>query len=119
MAAGGWPRFCGPVWAHLPVLWLAVGRLSAAVGGPLPDGVGQWSSVPPSSVYPLFILFYWSIVDLQCCVSFRYTESDSVIHMVLVQSLKLCVTLCGPMDCNMPAFPVLYNLPELAQTHVH
>lgn len=54
MAAGGWPRFCGPVWAHLPVLWLVVGRLSAAVGGPLPDGVGQRSSVPPSSVYPFF-----------------------------------------------------------------
>ena len=46
-------------------------------------------------------------------------QSDSVIHIVLAQSLKLCMTLCGPMDCNMPAFPVLYNLPELAQTHVH
>ena len=23
------------------------------------------------------------------------------------------------MDCSMPGFPVLYHLPELAQTHVH
>ena len=23
------------------------------------------------------------------------------------------------MDCNMPGFPVLHHLPELAQTHVH
>ena len=28
-------------------------------------------------------------------------------------------TLCDPMDCSMPGFPVLhYHLPEFAQTHV-
>ena len=32
---------------------------------------------------------------------------------------KLCPTLCNPMDCSMPGFPVLCHLPELAQTHVH
>ena len=32
---------------------------------------------------------------------------------------KLCLTLCNPMDCSMPGFPVLYHLPELVQTHVH
>ena len=26
-------------------------------------------------------------------------------------------TLCDPMDCSMPGFPVLHHLPELAQTH--
>ena len=31
---------------------------------------------------------------------------------------KLCPALCDPMDCSMPGFPVLYNLPEMAQTHV-
>ena len=30
-----------------------------------------------------------------------------------------CQTLCNPMDCSMPDFPVLYYFPELAQTHVH
>ena len=30
-----------------------------------------------------------------------------------------CLTLCHPMDCNTPGFPVLHNLLELAQTHVH
>ena len=30
-----------------------------------------------------------------------------------------CPTLCNPMDCSMPGFPVHYQLPELAQTHVH
>jgi len=30
-----------------------------------------------------------------------------------------CLTLCDPLDCNIPGFPVLYHLPELAGTHVH
>ena len=28
-------------------------------------------------------------------------------------------TLCDPMDCSTPEFPVHYQLLELAQTHVH
>ena len=32
---------------------------------------------------------------------------------------QLCPTLCDPMDCSMPGFPVHHQLPELAQTHVH
>ena len=32
---------------------------------------------------------------------------------------QLCPTLCDPMDCSMPGFPVLHYLLELAQTHVH
>ena len=30
-----------------------------------------------------------------------------------------CPTLCDPMDCSMPGFPVYHQIPELAQTHVH
>ena len=32
---------------------------------------------------------------------------------------QLYPTLCDPMDCSMPGFPVHYQLPEFAQTHVH
>ena len=32
---------------------------------------------------------------------------------------QLCLTLCNPMDCSVPGFPVLHCLPESAQTHVH
>ena len=32
---------------------------------------------------------------------------------------QLCLTLCDPMDCIRPGFPVHYQLPEFAQTHVH
>ena len=30
-----------------------------------------------------------------------------------------CPTLCDPMDCSTPGFPVHHQLPELAQTHAH
>ena len=30
-----------------------------------------------------------------------------------------CLTLCGPMDCSTPGFPVYQQYQELAQTHVH
>ena len=29
------------------------------------------------------------------------------------------LTLCNPMDCSTPGFPVHHQLPKLAQTHVH
>ena len=32
---------------------------------------------------------------------------------------RSCPTLCDPMDCSTPGFPVLHHLLELAQTHVH
>ena len=32
---------------------------------------------------------------------------------------KLCPTLCDPMDCSMPGFPVSHYLLEFAPTHVH
>ena len=33
--------------------------------------------------------------------------------------LLLCPTLCNPMDCSTPGFPVHHQLLELTQTHVH
>ena len=41
---------------------------------------------------------------------------NSVQFTSIAQS---CLTLCDPMDCSMPGFPVLHHLLELAQTHVH
>ena len=33
--------------------------------------------------------------------------------------IKLCPTLCDPMNCRIPGFPVLQCLLEFSQTHVH
>ena len=32
---------------------------------------------------------------------------------------QLCPTLCDPLDCSIPGFPIHHHLWELAQTHVH
>ena len=41
-------------------------------------------------------------------------------HSVQFSSIaQLCPTLCNPMDCSTPGFPVHYQLLELTQTHVH
>ena len=44
----------------------------------------------------------YPLVTLNCC---------SVAHS--------CLTLCDPMYCSTPGFPVLHHLQDLAQTHVH
>ena len=41
-------------------------------------------------------------------------------QMVVVQLLShVAQTLCDPMDCRTPSFPVFHRLPEFALTHVH
>ena len=32
---------------------------------------------------------------------------------------QLCLTLCDPMNRNMPGIPVHHQLPEFTQSHVH
>ena len=39
--------------------------------------------------------------------------------MVCCSVAKSYLTLCDPTDCSTPGFPVLHQLLEFAQTHVH
>ena len=32
---------------------------------------------------------------------------------------QFCPTICNPMVCSTPGFPVLHHFPNLAKTHVH
>ena len=36
-------------------------------------------------------------------------------YRLLLSVTKLYLTLCDPMDCSMPGFPVLHHLPEFSQ----
>ena len=51
-----------------------------------------------------------------CNKTWRLANAPSVQFSSVAQ---LCPTLCDPMDCNMPGFPVHHQLLELIQTHVH
>ena len=44
------------------------------------------------------------------------TQVSSITVSLVAQS---CLTLCDPMDCISPGFPVHHQPPELAQTYVH
>ena len=48
----------------------------------------------------------------------RNTEVSLWLEFVVIQSLS-CPTLCNPINCSTPGFPVLHYLLELPQTHVH
>ena len=56
------------------------------------------------------------------CVSSVHSRSGhtgSKTQCFCCSVTQSCLTLCDPMDCSMPGFPVLHYLLELVQTHVH
>ena len=55
----------------------------------------------------------WSLIS-------RIMDTSMSMDMSCCYSVtQLCLTLCDPINCSMPGFPVLHNLLEFAQTHVH
>ena len=60
----------------------------------------------------LLTLSTFHVSGITCYISLLYVS----LQFSLVA--QLCLTLCDPMDCSTPDFPVHHQLPELAQTHV-
>ena len=67
------------------------------------------------------------LMEAHLCI-FHRTRASVLAKSVFVVTLlkycccsvaKLCLTLCDPMDCSIPGFPVLHYLLEFAQTCVH
>ena len=53
-------------------------------------------------------------------LSHQGSPSDMLRGTVQFNSItQLCLTLCDPVDCSMPGFPVHHQLPQPAQMHVH
>ena len=67
----------------------------------------------------------WSESRFFLCRPSSTNAFEGLIILILVLSVQFssfaqsCSTLCSPMDCSMPFFPVHYQLLELAQTQVH
>ena len=49
------------------------------------------------------------------CQCSRFSLSSVQLRSVT----QSCPTLCDPMNCSTPGYPVHHQHPELAQTHVH
>ena len=41
------------------------------------------------------------------------------LHVSVSSVIQSCLTLCDPMDCSIPGFPVHHQLLEPTQTHVY
>ena len=45
-------------------------------------------------------------------------QSEEELKSLFSSVTQSCLTLCNPMNCSMPGFPVHHQLPELVQTRV-
>ena len=98
---------------------------TAAYQAPLSMGFSRqeyWSGVPLPS--PAAIQSHLKVTLLILVLLLFLTHLQSLPPVkscwCSVSSVtQSCLTLCNLMDCSMPGLPVLYQLPELAQTHVH
>ena len=86
---------------------------------------GNWINI-----YLIFTVFYSLPLFLVSSVIFQsisdfsgFNPAFKLLHFLSSLQFRsvtqLCLTLCNPMDCSTPGFPVLHQLPELTQTHVH
>ena len=79
--------------------------------------LGLWIDFSnPSSILGL-ILGLW--IDFTNPSSKRWNLWIIKVNWISSSVAQSCPTLWDPMDCSTPCFPVHYQLPELAQTHVH
>ena len=75
----------------------------------------------------VYLLALWSAPAYQCQQEKKKTppvtlilQKTSIMLSNQFSSItQSCPTLCDLMDCSMTGLPVSYQLPELAQTHVH
>ena len=67
---------------------------------------------------PHFLIHKMGVIVGTTHISVRNIIYTS-IYGQLSSVAQSCLTLCDPIDCSMPGFPVYHQLPELAQTHVH
>ena len=107
-------------------VWLFVTQWRVALQAPLSMGFNRqeyWSVLP----------FYYSrgsswprdwihVFCISCIGRFFTTEppgKPEVNYMCLCLVAQSLPTLCKPMDCSTPGFPVFHSPLEFAQAHVH
>ena len=85
--------------------------------GPSPvetPSTGSYKSEPETlyQVVPLHPQHIIKSIDIGFKPIYIYTYQFSSVT-------QSCLTLCEPMDCSTPGFPVHHQVPVLTQTHVH
>ena len=54
-----------------------------------------------------------------CIYIYIYKDFLYYLRCCCCSVTQSCLIFCDPIDCSTPGFPVLHNLPEFAQIHVH
>ena len=66
------------------------------------------------------MVFLTKLRELKIKLNFNLNElTKQKLEYQFSSVAQSCPTLCNPMDCSMPGFPVHQQLLELAQTDVH
>ena len=98
---------------------------------PLPGAAGKWEAVCSSRRLRVWLQAsngqFWCLwmglvalpLPIRPWTHYIISFSFSFFIHSCCSVTQLCLTLCEPMDCSTPGFPVLHHLPEFAQTHVH
>ena len=130
--------------AYQAPLSMGVSRQEYWSGVPLPSPGSKWG--PSIFIIQIVLLWYHENIIFLCnlhsdhspfppykiCTSQWLRDLTYLDHLqkkkreiqlviqggVFSSVAQLCPTLCDPMDCSTPGFPVHYQLLELAQTHV-
>ena len=63
----------------------------------------------------------FKIQDVHSCISLGRGGKVAMKRCIIQFSsiVQSCLTLCNPVDCSTPGFPVYHQFPELAQTSNH
>ena len=69
-------------------------------------------------IVELMYMSVWRDV-LQFCQSQEWISSRHTENYQFSSVAQSCPTICDPMGCSTPGFPVHHQFPELTQTHVH
>ena len=72
------------------------------------------------------VIYKVNIICNNLFITIKLLKLIYINKLITVQSIssfssvaQSCLTLCNPMGCSTPHFPVYHQLPELAQTCVH
>ena len=89
-----------------------------SVQNTVPQVIGKCENLMPSITSKGAVSYEqkYLLCKFECDKCYRGALKKVYQYSSVAQS---CLTLCDPMDCSTPGFPVHHQLLELAQTHVH
>ena len=71
-------------------------------------------------IMPCYLLLYLEgLIRIQYTYRCSQKLNFNSKHQSVSSVAQSCLTLCDPMNCSTPGFPVHHQWQKLAQTHVH